>query len=83
LGITFQWRRLRSREIDDPTIRVPALMITAENDPILRPALAEPMPRWIPDLRIEMIRRCSHWTQQERPEEVNRLLLEFIADLGR
>ena len=56
-------------------------MITAENDPILRPAQAEPMPKWIPDLRIENIRRCSHWTQQERPDEVNRLLLGFIADL--
>jgi pimeloyl-ACP methyl ester carboxylesterase len=56
-------------------------MITAENDPILRPALAEPMPAWIPGLRIASIPRCSHWTQQEQPDLVNRLLLEFIADL--
>ena len=65
----------------DPTIRIPSLMITAENDPILRPALAAPMPKWIPGLRTELIRRCSHWTQQERPDEVNRLLLGFLADL--
>ena len=78
---SFNWYRALdlnwedARRIADPTIRVPSLMITAENDPILRPAQAEPMPTWIPGLRIEQIRRCSHWTQQERPDEVNRLLL--------
>jgi pimeloyl-ACP methyl ester carboxylesterase len=70
------------RRIADPTIRVPALMITAENDPVLRPALAEPMPKWVPGVRIVNIPRCSHWTQQERPAEVNLLLLDFLADLG-
>jgi pimeloyl-ACP methyl ester carboxylesterase len=84
---SFNWYRALdlnwedARRIADPTIRVPALMITAEHDPILRPALAEPMPTWIPGLRIANIPRCSHWTQQERPEEVNRLLLDFLADL--
>jgi pimeloyl-ACP methyl ester carboxylesterase len=84
---SFNWYRALdlnwedARRIADPTIRVPALMITAENDPILRPAQAEPMPTWMPGLRIENIRHCSHWTQQERPGEVNRLLLEFLADL--
>jgi len=47
---SFNWYRAidlnweDARRIPDPTIRVPSLMITAENDPILRPALAEPMP---------------------------------------
>jgi soluble epoxide hydrolase/lipid-phosphate phosphatase len=84
---SFNWYRALdlnwadARQVPDPTIRVPALMITAENDPILRPALAEPMPTWIPGLRLAHIPRCSHWTQQERPDAVNRLLLEFLADL--
>ncbi len=56
-------------------------MITAENDPVLRPEMAEPMRQWIPDLRIAHIKHCSHWTQQEKPEEVNALILDFIADL--
>jgi pimeloyl-ACP methyl ester carboxylesterase len=55
-------------------------MITAENDLVLRPEMAEPMPQWIPDLRIAHVRRCSHWTQQERPDEVNALILDFLAD---
>jgi pimeloyl-ACP methyl ester carboxylesterase len=84
---SFNWYRALDlnwedeREIADPTIRVPTLMITAEHDPILRPDLAAGMPKWIPGVRIENIPRCSHWTQQERPGEVNRLLLDFLADL--
>ncbi|HWC04645.1 MAG TPA: hypothetical protein VHF87_17980 [Methylomirabilota bacterium] len=39
------------------------------------------MPAWIPDLRIASIPGCSHWTQQEKPDEVNRLLLAFVATL--
>jgi pimeloyl-ACP methyl ester carboxylesterase len=85
---SFNWYRALdlnwadARQVADPTIRVPALMITAGNDRILRPELAEPMRQWIPDLRIANIPHCSHWTQQEKPAEVNRLVLEFIADLG-
>jgi soluble epoxide hydrolase/lipid-phosphate phosphatase len=63
------------------TITVPAMMITAENDLILRPEAAEPMRALIPNLRIEHIKNCSHWTQQERPEEVNALLLDYLGDL--
>jgi pimeloyl-ACP methyl ester carboxylesterase len=85
---SFNWYRALdlnwadAREVADPTIRVPALMITAENDRVLRPELAEPMRKWIPDLQIANIPHCSHWTQQEKPAEVNRLVLEFIADLA-
>lgn len=69
------------RALSDHTINVKSLMITAENDLILTPAQAEPMRQWIPDLRIEHIRDCSHWTQQERPAEVNALMLDFLQDL--
>jgi len=48
---------------------------------ILRPEMAEPMGQWIPDLRMEQIKDCAHWTQQEQPDEVNRLLLDFLQDL--
>jgi pimeloyl-ACP methyl ester carboxylesterase len=27
------------------------------------------------------VKNCGHWTQQEKPDEVNRALLEFLADL--
>ena len=70
-----------TRQLSNHTINVPTLMITAENDLILRPEQAEPMKQWIPNLRIELIKNCSHWTQQERPAEVNALMLDFLQGL--
>jgi soluble epoxide hydrolase/lipid-phosphate phosphatase len=67
--------------LPSPIINVSAMMITAENDLILRPEAAEPMRALIPNLRIEHIKNCSHWTQQERPAEVNALLLDYLGDL--
>lgn len=83
----FNWYRAMDMNWEDfralgtYTIDIPSLMITAENDLILKPEQAEPMRKWIPNLRIELIRNCSHWTQQERPAEVNALMLDFLKDL--
>lgn len=60
----------------------PALMITAEWDPVLRPQMAEGMQQWVPNLRRTiLIRECGHWTQQEKPAEVNAALLSFLREL--
>jgi pimeloyl-ACP methyl ester carboxylesterase len=67
-------------------VAAPALMITAELDPFLPPELADGMERFVPDLDRAMIMRSGHWTQQEKPDEVNRILLEWLArrfPLGR
>jgi soluble epoxide hydrolase / lipid-phosphate phosphatase len=83
----FNWYRAMDYNWEDASalrdqhIHVPSMMITAENDLILTPAAAEPMREWIDDLRIEPIKNCGHWTQQERPEEVNRLLLDYLGYL--
>jgi pimeloyl-ACP methyl ester carboxylesterase len=62
----------------------PALMITAELDIVLRPEMANGMQTWVPNLRkTVLIEGSGHWTQQEKPEEVNRAMLEFLADLRR
>ncbi|MCS7275416.1 MAG: alpha/beta fold hydrolase [Dehalococcoidia bacterium] len=60
-----------------------AMLVMTDRDPVLRPEMAQGMERWVPNLRLEMVRDCGHWTQQERPEEVNRLLLDFLGDLAR
>lgn len=46
-------------------------MITAEWDAVLRPELAEPMRAFVDDLEVHMIPQCGHWTQQEKPAELN------------
>lgn len=60
----------------------PALMITAELDPVLRPEMADGMSAWVPNLRdTVLIKGCGHWTQQEKPDEVNRVLVRFLQGL--
>ena len=78
-AMDYNWEDARA--LASSTITAPAMMVTAENDLILRPQAAEPMRAHIPNLRIEHIKNCSHWTQQERPDEVNALLIDFLGDL--
>ena len=60
----------------------PALMITAELDPVLRPEMAEGMSMWVPNLRDTiLIKDSGHWTQQEKPAEVNQALITFLKSL--
>ena len=64
-------------------VTMPALMICAENDPILTPQMTNGMERHVPNLTTRLVKNCGHWTQQERPDEVNRLIIEFLHDLQR
>jgi len=68
-------------DLEGRKITMPALMICAENDPITTPQMADGMERDVLNLTTRLIRDCGHWTQQERPDEVNRLIIEFLGDL--
>ncbi|HEX8433450.1 alpha/beta hydrolase, partial [Archangium sp.] len=73
-----------SRAWDDRRIEQPALFIAGEREPVLvmQPGSVEAMERSMPGLRRTlMLPGCGHWTQQERPAEVNAALLEFLAGL--
>jgi pimeloyl-ACP methyl ester carboxylesterase len=75
-NFTRNWERSEDfpTRLDD----LPCLMITAEKDAVLSPAMAEGMPGMIGDLEMHMIAGSGHWTQQEKPEEVNRLILDWL-----
>jgi pimeloyl-ACP methyl ester carboxylesterase len=60
-------------------LSLPCLMITAEWDAALPPSLAADMGQYCSDLETHMIARCGHWTQQEQPAELNRLLLDWLT----
>ena len=65
-------------------VEQPALMITAELDVVLRPEMAEGMTTWVPNLRkTVLIKGSGHWTQQEKPAEVNTALLDFLSDMKK
>jgi pimeloyl-ACP methyl ester carboxylesterase len=66
-------------EIGVARIEPPCLMVTAQWDPALRPELAAGMPALVPDLETVMIEGCGHWTQQEEPERLNRILVDWLG----
>lgn len=59
-------------------ILVPALMVTAEKDIVLRPQMSKNMENWIPYLKRGHIEDCGHWTQIEKPAEVNQILIKWL-----
>jgi pimeloyl-ACP methyl ester carboxylesterase len=73
-NFTRNWQRSEGL---DHTVRVPALMIMAENDAVLPPSAADGMEKLVPDLEKYLVRDSGHWTQQEKPEEVSAKLIEW------
>jgi pimeloyl-ACP methyl ester carboxylesterase len=63
---------------ENARIEVPSLMVTAEWDPVLRPEMADAMPAFVPDLETVMIPACGHWTPQEKPQELNRIMTDWL-----
>lgn len=59
-------------------ILVPALMVTAEKDIVLRPQMSKNMENWIPNLKRGHIDDCGHWTQIEKPAELNEILIKWL-----
>ncbi len=60
------------------TIDVPSLYIGAENDVILPPSSADGMEDFIADLEKHTVLGSGHWTQQEKPDEVNRIMIDWL-----
>jgi pimeloyl-ACP methyl ester carboxylesterase len=67
-------------------VSVPALYVAGERDLVLGfPGAAEMVANleaMVPRLRGTIILPgCGHWTQQERPAEVNAAMLDFLRHL--
>jgi len=64
--------------LDGARITVPSLMVTAEWDPVLRAEMAEPMRGYCDDVEIHAIAECGHWTPQEKPAELNAIMIDWL-----
>ncbi|MET9761477.1 alpha/beta hydrolase [Streptomyces sp. NPDC006372] len=68
-------------------VSAPALYVYGDRDLVPAfpgtPELIEKLPALMPDLRRKplVLPGCGHWTQQERPTEVNEALLDFLTEL--
>jgi len=63
----------------DQVVRIPTLFIGATDDAIVSRGQIDAMKANVPDLEIQMIDDCGHWTQQEQPGELNSIMLEWMA----
>jgi pimeloyl-ACP methyl ester carboxylesterase len=85
-GLNWYRNMRRNWEIteDLATTKVvsPALFIAGDLDPVVTMAPPDAMAQWVPDLRgTVMLPGAGHWTQQERPAEVNAALIDFLSRL--
>ncbi len=74
-NFTRNWER--SAGVTDH-VAAPSLMIMAELDAVLPPSAADGMEAYVPDLERALIAGSGHWTQQEKPDEVNTVILDWL-----
>ena len=70
----------------DVTVTVPALYVAGDRDMVVAfpgtDQLLANLKNFVPALQnIQMLPGCGHWTQQERPSEVNAAILDFLRNL--
>ncbi len=72
---TLNWE---TQEGYDQRIGIPTLFIGAVDDVVIAPEHIEAMKPLVNDLEIHMLEHCGHWSQQEKPDEVNRLMIDWL-----
>ncbi|MCP4005414.1 MAG: alpha/beta hydrolase [bacterium] len=59
-------------------VTAPGLMLSAADDLALPPSLADGMEAYVPNLEKHLIPGCGHWSQQEKPDEINALIIDWL-----
>ena len=72
---THNWEKL---EGVNQRIDIPTLFIGAMDDVVIGLHHIEGMKPLVSDLAVHVLDNCGHWTQQEKPAEVNRLILDWL-----
>ncbi len=74
-NFTRNWER----SADLPaTVEAPSLMVMAEKDAVLPPSAADGIERYVKDVEKVLVTGSGHWTQQEEPEQTNRIILDWL-----
>lgn len=70
----------RQLALGSPPIEVPTLLFWGTEDTAIGTELTHGMAPYVPDLTIRYVPGVGHWSQQEAPDEANRLLAAWLAD---
>jgi 3-oxoadipate enol-lactonase len=65
------------------TLAVPALVVVGDEDKDDFRGIAEHIAATVPEARLEVVRGAGHLVGIDRPDELNALLLEFLATPAR
>ncbi|HTO54860.1 MAG TPA: alpha/beta hydrolase [Myxococcota bacterium] len=68
----------RQNSLGFPKLDVPTLVIWGEQDSALGVELLEGTEEFVTDLTLHRLPDASHWVQQDAPEKVNALLVEWL-----
>ncbi len=60
-------------------ISVPTLVIWGMRDTALLPSLLDGLEALVPALTLRRLPEATHWVQHDQPDEVNRLILDFLG----
>ncbi|HXZ85489.1 MAG TPA: alpha/beta hydrolase [Myxococcota bacterium] len=72
----------RQRSLGYPKIDVPTLVIWGERDTALGVETLEGTDEFVTQLTLHRLPDASHWVQQDAPDEVNALLVQWSRSLG-
>lgn len=70
--------------VEDPTIKLPALLLMGEKDYVIKfPGMeeyvrGEMQTNFIPNLELKFLPEGSHFVHEQNPEEVNQIILDFL-----
>jgi len=63
-------------------IIAPTLVLWTTHDPTAPPSVGRKFCEYIANSRFVMMENCGHWPQFEKPEEFNRLQIEFLRGVA-
>jgi pimeloyl-ACP methyl ester carboxylesterase len=72
------FRQSKEQTVDVRPVSAPVLVIWGERDRFIGRQYADPPPQLAPNACVARLPDASHWVQNDRPERVNELLLEFL-----
>jgi pimeloyl-ACP methyl ester carboxylesterase len=86
----LKWGRCQPGQEQEPkfttllaSIKGPTLVVTSDNDHLIPRELSELIATSIPGAKLVVMPGAGHIPFMEQPEQVARIVLEFIASLGR
>lgn len=89
-GMKEAMRRILCLQVEEPRrrnlmtpanmglIKAPTLVIWTSKDPTASVETGREIASWIPASEFAVMQNCGHWPQYEKPEEYNRLSLQFL-----